>query len=116
MFPIVLSGDRCPEEEGIKTGSHPARRRRDTLVTDALKKKGLRHSTRPGNSVAKKLVTDALKKKGLRPSRRSSRPSTHPGDRCPEEEGIKTQRPRQAARPEALVTDALKKKGLRPSA
>jgi len=40
------------------------------------------------------LVTDALKKKGLRRALLWDNPVLFPGDRCPEEEGIKTTPPR----------------------
>jgi len=81
------------------------------LVTDALKKKGLRPPSSP-QSTHFELVTDALKKKGLRPANAQEFLLGLSGDRCPEEEGIKT----RAAGPgvlRSLVTDALKKKGLR---
>jgi len=66
LIPFSLSGDRCPEEEGIKTRGY-----------------GLMY-------FCLKLVTDALKKKGLRRARRAACRCLPAGDRCPEEEGIKT--------------------------
>ena len=58
-------------------------------MTDALKKKGLRLLRQLGSQRGI-LVTDALKKKGLRPRCKYGSLTLGTGDRCPEEEGIKT--------------------------
>jgi len=60
------------------------------LVTDALKKKGLRLPAARLLRRNGQLVTDALKKKGLRPPLGGGQAVAVAGDRCPEEEGIKT--------------------------
>jgi len=59
------------------------------------------------------LVTDALKKKGLRLQVVLGGQGARAGDRCPEEEGIKTVVLASYCPQLPLVTDALKKKGLR---
>ena len=86
-FCLQLPGDRCPEEEGIKTGKPLSLLERlsgDRCPEEEGIKTLLVILTRRQD-----LVTDALKKKGLRPTPGFFCPA-FPGDRCPEEEGIKT--------------------------
>jgi len=110
----ALAGDRCPEEEGIKTRVEyvPSQ---EAAGDRCPEEEGIKTAEFASAAAFFCLVTDALKKKGLRRLLPGFFAGTATGDRCPEEEGIKTTGTVQKRCVRALVTDALKKKGLRPT-